>query len=93
MKFGTSGLRGLVTDLEGRLSALYSTAFAHHLLHNGLAQPADEFFVGEDYRPSGNAPEMRCYIEAKDQDGAQALLRQGLGMLRNWAAASGHIYP
>ncbi len=28
-------------------------------------------------RPSGNAPEMRCYVEAADEDAAKALLEQG----------------
>ncbi|MCS4091852.1 phosphomannomutase [Rhizobium sp. BK176] len=52
MKFGTSGLRGLVTDLQGHASALYSTAFARHLLHTGLAKAGDRIFVAGDYRPS-----------------------------------------
>ncbi|MEB2847469.1 phosphomannomutase [Rhizobiales bacterium RZME27] len=52
MKFGTSGLRGLVTDLQGRSSALYATAFAKHLLEKGFSKPGDRIFVGGDYRPS-----------------------------------------
>ncbi|KQV83966.1 phosphomannomutase [Rhizobium sp. Root1220] len=52
MKFGTSGLRGLVTDLQGHASALYSTAFARHLLRTGLAKAGDRIFVAGDYRPS-----------------------------------------
>tara|TARA_R110002020_G_scaffold367683_1_gene579520 strand:- start:5752 stop:7203 length:1452 start_codon:yes stop_codon:yes gene_type:complete len=68
MKFGTSGLRGLVTDLEGRLSALYSTAFAHHLIQNGLAKPGDRIFVGEDYRPSSRGIAATC-IGALERSG------------------------
>jgi len=52
MKFGTSGLRGLVTDLLGHASALYATAFARHLLENGLVKSGDRIFVAGDYRPS-----------------------------------------
>lgn len=33
-------------------------------------------------RPSGNAPEFRLYVEATDQDGAQALMASGLRRLR-----------
>jgi len=56
MKFGTSGLRGLVTDLQGHASALYATAFARHLLDAGLAKAGDRIFVAGDYRPS--SPEI-----------------------------------
>lgn len=37
------------------------------------------------FRPSGNAPEMRCYVEAADEAAAQTLLAQGLGLIRKWA--------
>jgi phosphomannomutase len=30
------------------------------------------------YRASGNAPELRCYVEAADREAAQALLTWGL---------------
>jgi phosphomannomutase len=33
-------------------------------------------------RPSGNAPEMRCYVEAQDEEAAEDLLRQGLMLIR-----------
>lgn len=52
MKFGTSGLRGLVVDLQGHASALYATAFARYLLNKGFAKPGDPVFIGGDYRPS-----------------------------------------
>lgn len=39
------------------------------------------------FRPSGNAPEMRCYVEASSEDEAKALLEQGLGLISAWAAA------
>lgn len=38
------------------------------------------------FRPSGNAPEMRCYVEAEDSAAAEALLQAGLTRIREWAA-------
>ncbi|MCK8780197.1 phosphomannomutase [Rhizobium sp. NTR19] len=52
MKFGTSGLRGLVVDLKGRASALYAQAFARHLIETGAAKTGDRILVGWDFRPS-----------------------------------------
>jgi phosphomannomutase len=39
-------------------------------------------------RPSGNAPEMRCYVEAKTETEAANLLAAGLGRIRQWADAN-----
>ncbi len=39
------------------------------------------------FRPSGNAPEMRCYVEASSENETKALLEQGLGLIIAWAAA------
>lgn len=36
-------------------------------------------------RPSGNAPEMRCYVEARDDAAALRLLAAGLARIRAWA--------
>src|SRR5690606_39573949 len=41
------------------------------------------------FRPSGNAPEMRCYVEAQTEAEADALLRAGLDRVRAWAAGDG----
>ncbi len=60
MKFGTSGLRGLVTDLEGRASALYAQAFATHLIRSGRAKAGDHILVGRDYRPSSPSIAATC---------------------------------
>ncbi|MHA7774455.1 phosphomannomutase [Roseibium sp. M-1] len=35
-------------------------------------------------RPSGNAPEMRCYVEAATEAEAEALLSDGLNLLAAW---------
>lgn len=37
------------------------------------------------FRPSGNAPEMRCYVEAETERKAKALMEQGLKLIRAWA--------
>lgn len=37
-------------------------------------------------RPSGNAPELRCYVEAATEARAKELLRYGLGVLGAWRA-------
>ncbi len=38
------------------------------------------------FRPSGNAPEMRCYVEAADKASAASLLDEGLSLLGRWPA-------
>ncbi|MFN7093418.1 MAG: hypothetical protein ACK4P4_23055, partial [Allorhizobium sp.] len=62
VKFGTSGLRGLSTDLVGSVSALYSTAFARHMLESGALKPGSPVVVGRDFRPS--SPEISSTIMA-----------------------------
>ncbi|WP_064705938.1 phosphomannomutase [Rhizobium bangladeshense] len=39
------------------------------------------------FRPSGNAPEMRCYVEAGSESAAFDLLHAGLDRIRAWATA------
>jgi phosphomannomutase len=60
LKFGTSGLRGLVVDLEGQASALYAQAFARHLLKTGAAKPGARVLVGRDYRSSSPGISATC---------------------------------
>jgi phosphomannomutase len=52
LKFGTSGLRGLSSELNGQASAIYAAAFARHLLENGLTKSGDGIFIGRDFRAS-----------------------------------------
>lgn len=59
-KFGTSGLRGLATELIGSTSALYATAFARYLLGNGLAKSGDMIAVAQDFRHS--SPEIASAV-------------------------------
>ncbi len=44
-------------------------------------------------RPSGNAPEMRCYVEAGTEAEAKALLTFGLTRIKDWAKASVALTP
>ncbi|MCM2473577.1 phosphomannomutase [Rhizobium sp. CG5] len=39
------------------------------------------------FRPSGNAPEMRCYVEASSHDAADTLMGKGLALLDGWQPA------
>lgn len=39
-------------------------------------------------RPSGNAPELRCYVEAASPDRADALLAMGMALLNTWKLAA-----
>jgi phosphomannomutase len=50
MKFGTSGLRGLVTDMTEGLVTAYTQAFLRHLETSGAS--AEALLVGRDLRPS-----------------------------------------
>lgn len=60
MKFGTSGLRGLSVDLEGRASVVYATAFGQYLLESGRAQKGDLVMLGRDFRDSSPAIAATC---------------------------------
>ncbi|WP_027487703.1 phosphomannomutase [Allorhizobium undicola] len=64
-KFGTSGLRGLSTELVGSVSALHVTAFLRMLVQKGCAAPGDLLLVGQDFRPS--SPEIAATAMAAAQ--------------------------
>lgn len=51
-RFGTSGLRGLATELTDGTATLFTRAFARHLLHQGDAVPGLQVLVGGDLRES-----------------------------------------
>ncbi|MBB3936754.1 phosphomannomutase [Aureimonas phyllosphaerae] len=52
LKFGTSGLRGLVVDLVGGPAATWTAAFLAHLDAAGLSPATREVIVGQDLRSS-----------------------------------------
>ena len=60
LKFGTSGLRGLSIDLQGKASAIYATAFARHLLSSGLSKKGDLILIGRDFRDSSPDVSATC---------------------------------
>ena len=72
LKFGTSGLRGLSTDLNGPAAAIYATAFARYLISSGQAKPGDPILLGRDFRAS--SPDISAIC-------AGALTRAGLKVL------------
>ncbi|RVC76675.1 phosphomannomutase [Mesorhizobium sp. M4A.F.Ca.ET.022.05.2.1] len=59
MKFGSSGVRGLASELVGKPSGLYTEAFAWRLASSGL-QSDGAVFVGRDLRDSSPAIADRC---------------------------------
>lgn len=58
MKFGTSGLRGLVTDMTDPVCAAWTAAFITHLSAGGAGPAA--ILVGRDLRPSSPRIAAAC---------------------------------
>ncbi|MDG4880387.1 phosphomannomutase [Mesorhizobium sp. WSM4884] len=52
LKFGTSGLRGLVSELRGPPAFAYTVAFARMLLDRGALKEGSKVYVGRDLRSS-----------------------------------------
>jgi len=59
LKFGTSGLRGLVVDLQGLPARQYAFAFLRHMT------PSDEVVIGRDLRSSSAAIAGDCAAAVK----------------------------
>ena len=59
MKFGSSGLRGLASELVGKPSGIYTEAFAWRLVAGGI-QPKAGVLVGRDLRDSSPAIAANC---------------------------------
>jgi len=66
LKFGTSGLRGLVTDLTDDACQLYSRAFISHLQSSGSLGGATSVLVGYDLRDSSPAIAASCIAAIRD---------------------------
>jgi phosphomannomutase len=60
MKFGTSGLRGLASDLLGSRTAGYTRAFACRLFETGAARAGNRIYIGRDLRDSSPAISALC---------------------------------
>lgn len=52
MKFGTSGLRGLATDLVGDVTTRHVVAFCQHMQERGAVATGDPIFLSRDLRDS-----------------------------------------
>lgn len=59
LKFGTSGLRGLVVDLQGQATRRYTAAFLRHLDKQGLLE-SGVVYLGRDFRASSPAIVADC---------------------------------
>jgi phosphomannomutase len=59
-KFGTSGLRGLAVELDGRPAFAYSQAFARLMLARGVVRAGDAMLIGRDLRPSSASIARTC---------------------------------
>ncbi|MGV8951285.1 MAG: phosphomannomutase [Cypionkella sp.] len=59
LKFGTSGLRGLVVDLQGQAARRYAAAFVRHLGQTD-SLVASRVYLGWDYRASSPAIAADC---------------------------------
>ncbi|MFS2323877.1 phosphomannomutase [Brucella sp. H1_1004] len=66
LKFGTSGLRGLATELNGLPAYAYSLAFVEMLRARGELNAGDRVFVGQDLRPS--SPDIAALAMAAIED-------------------------
>lgn len=62
LKFGTSGLRGLSTELAGAEARRYVTAFLHVLAERG--EPLPSLYLGRDFRVSSPAILRDCAAAA-----------------------------
>ncbi len=62
VKFGTSGLRGLSTELVGSVSALYAIAFARFLIESDHLPAGGVIAVARDFRES--SPEIAATVMA-----------------------------
>ena len=66
LKFGTSGLRGLVTELTDQECYLYTTAFLQYLLYKGLVKKNSSVAIAGDLRPSTEKILKACIAAIRD---------------------------
>lgn len=62
LKFGTSGLRGLVSELRGPPARTYTIAFTRMLVERGVLGEGEQIFVGRDLRSS--SPDIAGIVRA-----------------------------
>ena len=60
LKFGTSGLRGLSTVLDGPPAYVHALAFGRVMLERSGIAPGTRVLLGRDLRPSSPSIARRC---------------------------------
>jgi len=75
VKFGTSGARGLVTDLSDRIAYAYTAGFLGHLRRSGQLASAKSVVVAGDLRPS--TPRIVRAVTRAVQDGGLSVVYAG----------------
>lgn len=66
LKFGTSGLRGLVTELTDKECYLYTAAFLEYLSAQKLIKKNTAIAIAGDFRPSTQRITIACITAIKD---------------------------
>jgi phosphomannomutase len=66
LKFGTSGLRGLVSELNGLPAYTYTLAFVRMLIDRGASYEGAKIYVGRDLRAS--SPDIARLVHAAIAD-------------------------
>jgi phosphomannomutase len=66
LKFGTSGLRGLVTDLPDSVCHAYTVAFLKHMQSANRISAGGPFLVGYDLRSSSPRMAAACMAAARE---------------------------
>lgn len=72
LSFGTSGLRGLVTDITDLEAYINSRGFLDYLVKTGDSSPGQVVCLGSDLRPSSNGPDrsiVRAVAKAVEDAG------------------------
>lgn len=64
--FGTSGARGLVSDMSDSLCYAYTAAFLQHLQEQGSIRPGQHLGIGVDLRSSSERIANACALAALD---------------------------
>ncbi len=65
-QFGTSGLRGLVAELDDGTAAAHTAAFLRHLKAAGKVKKGDSVYFGQDLRPSSAEIAAQCMAAVED---------------------------
>ncbi len=64
--FGTSGVRGLVGDLDDAVCYAFTTAFLDHLKKHQVCDTGDPVWLGHDLRPSSPGIASACIEAVRD---------------------------